>query len=560
MNTKSVKDYYAVLGVSQDATLEEIRLAYRKKAREFHPDLSADPNAEDRFREINEAYGVLADSEKRRSYDSFLVDAEDETSAQAVTGTSTGQSRPQAPSPTPPPRTSSGAGQSESTAPAAQEKTEEGKRRRVYPPTWAILLIVLGACIIFGVIVGGVLSMQRNRPGGGAESVDVTKLTTFLSPPILPTDLTVIQEDNTPLPTVDPVQLNLSGTSFPVVSVVPEQGRWPLPAEQIELGLWMHGTLINYVIGLPYAASTESLISGLTSSDRITLTLENGANLVFGSPQAKRVDVNDASPLAQDKPGLTLLLLGGDQPSRLVIQARYLPEDTRPTGEQDVDGLLVEVVNADIITDTRPPEADSWYFVVDYQIENPTGVTVDPTFFDMILEDGRGQRYVLNDAATQLGAYGRAANVINAGATVNASAGYLIPTDVRVPLVWIFKADATSGDQARFVLAFNPPPPSPAQPDVELYEVFLDNTRDVIVISGTVYNDGETPMTVTDNQVSLTAGSGASTLQASSPLLPWTIAAEGFQDFELQFSIPEGASTALINVVGFTFQVEGLNP
>ncbi|MGC9349251.1 MAG: hypothetical protein ACP5JG_14010, partial [Anaerolineae bacterium] len=411
-----------------------------------------------------------------------------------------------------------------------------------------------------GVIVGGVLSMQRNRPTGGAESVDVTKLTTFLSPPTLPADLTVIQEDNTPLPTVDPVQLDLKGTSFPVVAVVPEQGRWPLPAEQVELGLWMHGTLINYVIGLPYAATTESLLSGLTSGDRITLTLENGANLVFGSPQAKRVDTNDASPLAQDKPGLTLLLLGSDQPSRLVIKARYLPEDTRPAGEQDVDGLIVAVLNADIVAGSTPAEAESWYFVVDYQLENPGSVAVDPTFFDMVLEDGNGQRYVLNDAATQLGAYGRATGLINPGATINASAGYLIPTNIKIPLVWIFKADVTSTDQARFVLNFKPPAPLPAQPDVELYEVFLDRGRDVIVISGTVYNDGETALTVTSDRVGLTSSNGATTLRASSPLLPWTVAAEGFQDFELQFSIPEDTSTALLNVVGFTFQIEGLGP
>jgi curved DNA-binding protein len=73
MTQKTVKDYYAVLGVSQHASLEEIRLAYRRCARAFHPDLSTDPDAEARFREVNEAYEVLANAEKRRAYDYFTT-------------------------------------------------------------------------------------------------------------------------------------------------------------------------------------------------------------------------------------------------------------------------------------------------------------------------------------------------------------------------------------------------------------------------------------------------------------------------------------------------------
>ncbi|MGC9348458.1 MAG: DnaJ domain-containing protein, partial [Anaerolineae bacterium] len=129
MNTKSVKDYYAILGVSQDATLEEIRLAYRKKARAFHPDLSADPHAEDRFREINEAYGVLGDSEKRSAYNSFLVDTEESTTAaQAASETPTAQSQPQAVSPPPAPHPTVNPPPS-----TAQERSGQRKRQRVYP-------------------------------------------------------------------------------------------------------------------------------------------------------------------------------------------------------------------------------------------------------------------------------------------------------------------------------------------------------------------------------------------------------------------------------------------
>ncbi len=63
------QDYYAVLGVPRDASEQDIRSAYRKLAREYHPDVNKDPGAEDRFKEISEAYEVLRDKDKRERYD-----------------------------------------------------------------------------------------------------------------------------------------------------------------------------------------------------------------------------------------------------------------------------------------------------------------------------------------------------------------------------------------------------------------------------------------------------------------------------------------------------------
>ena len=63
------KDYYAVMGVARDATQDEIKRAYRKLARKFHPDVSKAADAEIRFKELGEAYEVLKDPEKRAAYD-----------------------------------------------------------------------------------------------------------------------------------------------------------------------------------------------------------------------------------------------------------------------------------------------------------------------------------------------------------------------------------------------------------------------------------------------------------------------------------------------------------
>jgi len=66
------KDYYSTLSVAKGTDEKEIKKAYRRLAREFHPDVNKDnPNAEDRFKEINEAYAVLSDADKRAKYDRF---------------------------------------------------------------------------------------------------------------------------------------------------------------------------------------------------------------------------------------------------------------------------------------------------------------------------------------------------------------------------------------------------------------------------------------------------------------------------------------------------------
>ncbi len=65
------RDYYEILGVKRDASESEIKSAYRKLARKYHPDVNKTKEAEDKFKEINEAYEVLGDSQKRKRYDSL---------------------------------------------------------------------------------------------------------------------------------------------------------------------------------------------------------------------------------------------------------------------------------------------------------------------------------------------------------------------------------------------------------------------------------------------------------------------------------------------------------
>lgn len=427
---------------------------------------------------------------------------------------------------------------------------------RVIPPTWALLLIVLGVLLVIAAAIGTLLSNQRAQPTGGAEPQEVVKISTFVSPPELPADLTVLQENGNPLPSTIPSYLSMRNQEYAITPVTMEDQRWPIPAAADHQTVWIFGTVVNYVIGIPYTQMNEALLAGLDSASRITVTLNTGAQLVFGNPQARRMPENDVSALSQGRPGLTLVLLSSSTSDRLIVQARFLPEEGAPLSNAQKLGTVRVSVNDSGAVD--PNTGGLQRFVVEYQVNNEGAVPLDPNLFDMVLEDGLGQRYALNAETSALGTSGPLLMLVNPGATATGSAGYQVPRDLTAPVTWTFRADPMSGETARFSLPYQSPVLGPGQPYVELSSAFVDSRRDLIVINGTIQNRGESDLPVSLTNIRLTSSMGQAILQSATPTLPWALVPGGQQLFEVQFQRPANVSSVLLEIWGFTFQIEGL--
>jgi curved DNA-binding protein len=130
------RDYYEALGVSRTADADELQEAYRRLARRYHPDVNKDPGAEERFKEVNEAYQVLSDPDTRARYDRFGPDfrripegAERET-AGAGFGGFRGRGPQRRPRPARPPRGSAGSrGRSGRSGPGCRGRRGPGRPR-----------------------------------------------------------------------------------------------------------------------------------------------------------------------------------------------------------------------------------------------------------------------------------------------------------------------------------------------------------------------------------------------------------------------------------------------
>jgi len=458
------------------------------------------------------------------------------------------------------------------SAPKTGTSSPAGLARRGW--LWAILIVgVLLILLVVGVLVIllGLRSIFLGREASPGMPLEVVKLTpaASTSPLVPPSCETIISSGDVQVAAPLPISLTLSSQAFPVVAVVPGAGGWTYPSGYAGSAAWTCGTVVNYVVGLEPIPENEALLANLRPGDEIHIVLSNGTVLAFRFAERREVTANDASVFEQIRPRLTLILAKKDGPWQ-VATADYVAETEPiepPIGTLAQPGQPVRVGDAQVTVISGHVERGlpdlspgTLYYLVEFSIENVGTVPLDTTTFDMRLQDSVGNGYLFSPAASVAGEHGPLGGEIAPAATVEGTAGYLVPETLGgSALIWTFSSQPGSELRASVSIPYagGTGPVSAAQAEVTITDAFLSDDGDVLIIEGEIRNTGETPITVEMDGVSLTSSAGMSDLALAAPPLPWAVEPGQTQVIELQYARPQ-ASAALLSLLGYSFEIQGL--
>jgi len=425
--------------------------------------------------------------------------------------------------------------------------------------------VVLGAALLVSL---GFLAVRTLLPSEEPSSIPL-EITRVVSSPLSPTPFSppIVEVGESRMPLAVPVLLEAGGRSIQVQPSNPQgQDPWTAPAGQPGAATWIYGTVVNYVLGLEPTADNREMMDGLRKGDPILLRLSSGTRLTFRVQERQTVTAGTEALFAQTRPGLTLVLRDPDTWSVVTADFEAATEPTPAAGE-----ALAGTEQAVQVGDTRVtvieghaerggaglPSGTMIYFV-EFSVRNTGTAPLNPAVFLMVLEDGLGNRYTPSTSASEAGRYGSLPDTIGPGQEVNGSAAYVVPDTLPGPnLIWIFSPSPTLELRARFSIPYSPPTPPATLPEVRVLEAFLGEGGAILHIVMEIHNPGNAPLTVGDQDISLSSSAGPGELRAAAPPFPWTIAAGDTRQVELQFARP-GASTAVVTVLGYTFEISGM--
>jgi len=446
----------------------------------------------------------------------------------------------------------------------------------IIPVAGGVLFLLIAVALIVFLGLRSVLFREESTPG---MPLVVTKLPppTSTSPLLPPSCETIISSGDVQMAVSLPMSLTVGSESFPVVAIVPEEGGWTHPSGYPGAAAWVYpgaaawvcGTVVNYVVGLEPVPENETLLGGLRPGDEIKMHLSNGVDLVFRFVEQREVAANEAGVFEQMRPRLTLILERESGTWQIAV-ADYVAETepVEPPSETLVQlGQPVRAGDAQVTAIrgyAEPSGPDllpgTMYYLLEFSVENVGTVPLDATAFNMQLQDGVGNQYLFSPAASAAGEHGPLSGEISPGATVQGTAGYLVPEALAGPaLIWTFSPRPGSESRASVSIPYETgaEPASAAQAEVSVTDAFLSGDGDVLIIEGEVQNIGEEPLTVEVSDVSLTSSAGMSDLRMAAPLLPWTVQPGQTQVIELQYPKPD-APAALLTLLGYSFEIQGL--
>jgi hypothetical protein len=439
------------------------------------------------------------------------------------------------------------------------------------PIVGGILLLLTAVVLIIILVIRNLVPRDEANPGMAVSVIKVTP-TPFTSPlPVPGCQPPIIGSDDVQVTVSLPLSLSLGDTSFPVAATAPEPEGWTYPADSAGSAAWICGTVVNYVVGLEATPQNKLLVTTLRPGDEIVLQLSDGKVLFFRFVERREVSANDPSVFEQSRPRLTLVLDNGDEAWKIAT-ADYatetepvLPSDDplaqpdQPVRLGDIEVTVVRGYSAGSGLGLTP---GTMYYLVEFSIKNMGTAGLDANGFNMQLQDSVGNGYLPSPAASAAGEHGPVSGQIAPGATVQGTAGYLVPEALPGPaLIWTIRPWPESELRASVSIPFEggtttEEPITVGRATVTITDAFLDD--DILVIEGEVRNVGTGPLTIELGDITLSSSAGMSDLFVAAPPLPWTVGPGEGQIIELQYDTPD-APTVLLTLVGYSFEIGNLD-
>lgn len=368
-----------------------------------------------------------------------------------------------------------------------------------------------------------------------------------------------------------PVSLGIGGRSFGVRSQAVAADRiWSPTFEDMETAVWVYGTIINYVVGVPESDDNRALLEQLAPGDLMTLTTRNGIVHNFTFSSREQILVGNPDVYTQRTPGLTLILVGTEGEERLVVNGRYLADEAGASGPGDdrtvelgetaqLDDVQITVTGAAYVLDRPEAQPGFAFYLIDYQIQNIGLTALDTSRLQFTLLDELGNQYAVNPSAGQLGNFPALGGFLNASQTVQATAGYQIPLGLNSANVHWLATNLNTGAQLQVTIPFSGGAQAAGNAQVTLSQVSVSADLTNLIINGQVANLGSQPLVVAETAVSLRSDDGSVYLLLSTnPAFPWTVGPGQAAPFVVTFQRPMAVDTAVFTVITQPFQLTNL--
>jgi hypothetical protein len=369
-------------------------------------------------------------------------------------------------------------------------------------------------------------------------------------------------------PPVTPKKLHVRDRTLDIVPVAVPKGNWTTTATDGEAE-WVVGTLVNYLLGLPDTSENKDMMAALKEGDPITVELSNGQTLEFKFGDRSTVSPQSTDIFSQQRPGLTLALLGDNGEGRTVVRANYVVESegskTVPSNMVaintpiDVDTARVKVLNGRLVENAPGIPVGSAFYLVDFTVENLGSEPMNAADFQILLYDYARQKYPLSETASKLGPNPPPTGQLLPGLSATYTSGFEVPSNITGPiLAWSFKPNASTLVAANVAVPLVGPTPTPdprAQVVIQITQAYFTPDSSQLVIVGGIGNPTNTLVPVGPPDISLSTPEGVlATLISADPPLPWRIAPNSNINFTLHFSrLP--SSSAFLRILQNSFEL-----